>query len=94
MINNYILSEADSDVVFAVISGIDSTDSNSRTLLVNKTSIAVKENFCYKIANYNNGTFSERNGKITFSLNCFDEDAEDDEEEEIREIELNLVAIY
>ena len=92
MINNYILSEADSDVVFAVISGIDSTDSNSRTILLNKTSIAVKENYCYETVNYNNGTFSERNGRIKFTLNCFIEDTENDKD--IREFELNLVAIY
>ena len=88
---DYILSEADSEIVFAVISNIDSTDSESKQILIDKVILAVKDEYLYENVIYVEKSMKESNNDIiTLSFTCFD----DGEEEDIREVELNVTAIY
>lgn len=94
MVNNYLLSEKDSDIVFAVIKDIDTTLIGEAYIkLINKVGQAIEDEYCYeervKIVH---GSIEYKEGNSTFfmSFRCFDEC----EEEEIREVELNQVAIY
>lgn len=79
---NYLVSESVSYESFAVVRGF------SNDTLKERTSLAVKENFCFK--SVESEILSDRNGKITLTCKCTD----DDDEIIIKEIELNLVAIY
>jgi predicted secreted acid phosphatase len=103
MLKNYILTERGSDEVFAVIKDIDETllNENFYPNLVNKVGQAIEDNFCYEervkvihdektlksvIFPYENNT-----SLFYMSFNCIDED---NDIEEIREVELNQIAIY
>lgn len=87
MKNDYVLSESDSDNVFAVIS------SDNRTDLINLVSLAIKEEFSYEKVTFRDDSYSERSGTVFMSFNCLG-DGDEDEDSEIREVELNLTAIY
>ena len=87
MKNDYVLSESDSDIVFAVITADNKTD------LIKLVSLAIKEEFSYEKVTFRNDSYSERSGTVFMSFDCLG-DGDEDEDSEIREIELNLTAIY
>ncbi len=92
---HYLLSEKDSNNVFAVIKDIDADMiTQANTKLINKVGQAIEDEFCYeervKIVHDSIVETSGDFPKIYMEFRCID----DCEEEEIREIELNLVAIY
>lgn len=88
---NYLLSEDGSDQVFAVISQVNGLASLSNTELINKVGLAIEEEFCYEErVKVIHDSFRETNGTLYMSFNCL----ADGDEEEIREVELNLTAIY
>jgi hypothetical protein len=102
MLVNYVLTEKGSDVAIAVIKDIDSTHLMAKLYpaLVNKVGQAIEDEFCYeeraKII-YNEETLetlvfpdSFNNNVFYMSFRCTDNDGE----EEIREVELNQIAIY
>lgn len=102
MLKNYILTERGSDEVFAVIKDIDETllNENFYPNLVNKVGQAIEDNFCYeervKVI-HDEKTLetlvfpdSFNNNVFYMTFRCID----DDGEEEIREVELNQIAIY
>ena len=88
---DYVLTETDSEIVFAVISNIYTTDSESKQILIDKVALAVKDEYTYENIIYIEESMKEGNNDvITLSFTCFD----DGEEEDIREVELNVTAIY
>jgi predicted secreted acid phosphatase len=102
MLKNYILTERGSDEVFAVIKDIDETllNENFYPNLVNKVGQAIEDEFCYeervKVI-HDEKTLetlvfpdSFNNNVFYMTFRCID----DDGEEEIREVELNQIAIY
>ena len=94
MINNYLLSEKDSDLVFAVIKDIDTALIGEGYIdLINKVGQAIEDEYCYeeRIKLIHGSIEYKENSHIFYiSFKCLD----DIEEEEIREVELNQVAIY
>lgn len=94
MINNYLLSEKDSDLVFAVIKDIDTALIGEGYIdLINKVGQAIEDEYCYeeRIKLIHGSIEYKENSPIFYmSFKCLD----DIEEEEIREVELNQVAIY
>lgn len=88
---NYLLTEKGSNIVFAVISQVNGFASLKNIELINKVGQAVEDEFCYedKVKVVHN-TFKETNGTIFIDFRGLD----DCGDEEIREFELNLTAIY
>ena len=84
MKNNYLLTEVESDVAFAVIT----TENKANT--VKLVELAIKEEYLYEKVTFISDTYSERSGIITMSFDCLNDDGEED----IREVELNLTAVY
>ena len=102
MVVNYVLTEKGSDVAIAVIKDIDSTHLMDKfyPALVNKVGQAIEDEFCYeervKVI-HDEETLetlvfpdSFNNNIFYMSFRCTDNDGE----EEIREVELNQIAIY
>ena len=92
---HYLLSEKDSNLVFAVIKDIDADlISQANTKLINKVGQAIEEEFCYservKIVHDSIIETSGDSTQIEMSFRCIDEI----EEEEIREFKLTLTTIY
>jgi len=91
MKNNYLLSEKDSNQVFAVIKEVEPISALRNTELINKVGIAIEEEFCYEEkVKVIHDSFSEMGGTLYMSFKCVG----DCDEEEIREVELNLTTIY
>ncbi len=87
MKTNYILTECDSDVVFAVISA------ETKAIEIELVALAIKEEFTYEKVTFRSDSYSSRSGTVFMSFDCFSEgDSED--EGDLKEIELNLTAIY
>ena len=102
MLVNYVLTEKGSDQAIAVIKDIDSTYLMDKfyPALVNKVGQAIEDEFCYeervKVI-HDEKTLetlvfpdSFNNNIFYMSFRCID----DCGEEEIREVELNQIAIY
>lgn len=88
---DYLLTEKGSDIVFAVISQVNGLASLKNIELINKVGQAIEDEFCYEErVKVIHDSFSETNGTLFMSFNCL----ADGDEEEIREVELNLTAIY
>jgi hypothetical protein len=102
MIKNYTLAEKGSDQVFAVIKDIetDGLTMNYYPNLVNKIKQAIEEEFTYEESvnvihdekTLKTIQFPYENNTSLFymSFSCWN----DEDEEEIREVELNQIAIY
>lgn len=91
MKQDYVLSEKDSLLVFGVIKGIEAPFNDANIDLINKVGQAVEDEFCYEErVKLVHGSVKEIDGTIYISFRCLDEI----EEEEIRDLELNLTAIY
>ena len=84
MANDYLLTEVESDIAFAVISA------DNKTTMIGLVALAIKEEFSYEDVTFRSDSYSERSGIVFMSFNCLSEDGEED----IREVELNLTAIY
>ena len=84
MKNNYLLTEVETDIAFAVIT----TENKANT--VKLVELAIKEEYLYEKVTFISDTYSERSGIITMSFDCLNEDGDED----IREVELNLTIIY
>ena len=96
MIQSYVLSERDSDQVFAVIKDLDTAKiGEGYPDLINKVGQAIEDEFCYeervKIV-HGSVINTDRNGIpcIYMDFRCLD----DIEEEETREVQLLPISIY
>lgn len=96
MIQSYILSEKDSDQVFAVIKDLDTTKiGEGYPDLINKVGQAIEDEYCYeervKIV-HGSVINTDRQGIpcIYMEFNCI----ADGDEEEIREVQLIPISIY
>lgn len=93
---HYLLSEKDSDNVFAVIKDIDADlISQANTKLINKVGQAIEDEFCYeeRVKIIHGSVVSTDDCGIPcihMSFRCIDEI----EEEEIRDVVLNLITVY
>jgi hypothetical protein len=88
---NYLLSEKGSYEAFAVIEGVLPLAEEGNIDLINKVGLAVEENYCLEErVKVVHGSVSKVNETIFISFRMLDEI----EEEEVRDFELNLVAIY
>jgi len=85
---DYVLSQKDSNLVFGVISQVSGLASTKNTELIDKVIQAVKDEYCYEICEVLE--ISETNSTIFIDIQA----TNDCDEEEIREFELNLTAIY
>jgi hypothetical protein len=92
MINDYVISEKDSNLVFGVIRRVDDCRLNlTNKVLIRKVSQAIQDEFCYPVRPKNSLNSIRISGStIYMSFDC----VTDDDDEEIREVELNLTAIY
>lgn len=102
MLKNYVLSEKGSNQVIAVIKDIDSDRLNENFYpeLVNKVGQAIEDDFCYdervKVIHdevtLKSVILADAYSTVMFymSFTCID----DDGDVEIREVELNQIAIY
>lgn len=91
---HYLVSEKDSENVFAVVKDIDAdTETQNNFKLIEKVAKTIQDEFCYeKVKVYS--VISVVNDadipKIFMGFDCITED----DEEEVREVELNLVTVY
>jgi S-adenosylmethionine synthetase len=88
MKNNYIVTEKDSNIVFAVIS-----DANHDIGIMNKVCQAVEDEFCYepfsvKIVHHTGKKYDDGSQYVEVKGVC------DDMEEEIRQISITPITIY
>ena len=91
MKRDFLVSEEGSANVFAVVREVEAIASLSNTELINKVGLAVEEEFGYEErVKVIHDSFNETNGTLFMSFNCL----ADGDEEEIREVELNITAIY
>ncbi len=102
MIKNYTLAERDSDRVFAIIKDIETDDlsMNYYPTLVNKVKQAIEEEFTYegsvnvihdeKTIKTIHFPYENNTSLFYMSFSYWN----DEDEEEIREVELNQIAIY
>lgn len=81
---SFTVTEKNSSIVFAAIKDVSTNE-----ILKEKTALAVKEEFCYETVTPHQDIVN--NGDIVHvSFDCITEDGE----EEVRDIELQLTAIY
>ena len=92
MKRDYVISEKDSSVVFGVIKGVDDANVNSTNKsLIRKVSQAVQDQYCYETKpTICSDSIKLLGATIFMVFDC----VTDDDEVEIREVELNLTAIY
>ena len=98
MIQSYVLSERDSDQVFAVIKDLDTTKiGEGYPDLINKVGQAIEDEFCYeervKIV-HGSVNNTDKNGIpcIYLDFRCPDDVNED--EDYVRQVQLLPIAIY
>lgn len=89
---SYLLSEKDSNIIFAVIKDVEPIAKLNNTDLINKVGLAVEDEYCYEErVKVIHDTFQENSsGGINIDFKCID----DCGDEEIREFELRLTTIY
>lgn len=90
---NYLLSEKNSDVVFAVIAGINVYTNEGITRFREMVKMAIEENECDPVEITIitlDSEIRQDDTTIYLSVNCIEES----EEQELRYYELNLVCIY
>jgi hypothetical protein len=89
---SYLVCELDSEIPFAVVKDVLPQTSLSNIELINKVGQAVEDEFCYedKVKVVHDSIKETPSGSILISFRGLD----DEMEEEVRDFELKLTAIY
>lgn len=92
MKRDYVISEKDSNEVFGVIKGVDDANVNlTNKSLIRKVSQAIQDQYCYETKpTVGFASIQMLGATIYMEFGCIT----DDDEVEMREVELNLTAIY